>query len=102
MIIPDKNNFIKDDLIWQAIQDRCRLEITYDDKFCIVEPHAHGEDNDGEMRLFAWEVFGSRPGWRLLRVTEMSNLALTTSSFSGPREEYQEDGSGLAIVHCAL
>ena len=102
MITSDKNTFTKDILIQQAIQDRCCLEITYDDEFRIVEPHAHGEDDDHDMRLLVWEVFGPRPDWHMFRVAEITELALAPSGFSGPREDYQEDGSGLAIVHCAL
>lgn len=93
---------MNDDLIWQAIQDRCRLEFTYDDEFRIVEPHAHGEGPDGEMRLLAWQVFGSRPGWVMFRVAEIKELAVTTSSFSEPRQEYKEDDSGLTVIHCTL
>jgi len=102
MISLGKYDFMKDDLIWRAIEGRCRLEFTYDDKFRIVEPHAHGESHDGDMRLLAWEVFGSRPGWRMFRVAEITKPALMTSGFSGPRQEYEEDDSGLAVVHCQL
>ena len=102
MITPGKYSFKKADLIWKAIQDRCRLELTYDDEFRIVEPHAHGEGHDGDIRLIAWEVFGARPGWRMFRVAEITKLALSTSNFSGPRQEYNEDDSGLAVIHCQL
>ena len=102
MISLGKYDFMKDDLIWKAMQDRCRLEFTYDDEFRIVEPHAHGEGQDGDMHLLAWEVFGLRPGWRMFRVAEITKPALTTSNFSGPRQEYKEDDSGLAVVHCQL
>lgn len=88
--------------ICQAIQEQRCLEFTYKNQRRVVEPHAHGEDNDGDTSLRAWQTSGPKPGWRMFHTANMQSLSLSDTTFPRPRQNYQKNDSAMSQIYCQL
>jgi len=77
-----------DPLLWTAIEHKRMIRLIYHGKNRIVEPHDHGVLNDS-VQLLGYQVggFSSRPlpNWLLMKVNEITDLALLDRTFSGGR-----------------
>lgn len=82
-------------IIAEAIDNKKRLQVTYNGATRIVEPHAYGVDKKGELKLRAYQVSEDEStaefeGWRLFREENMTDIAVLAESFS-PNEGYNKD-----------
>lgn len=82
--------------IIDAIRERRVLSFVYRGSPREVEPHTYGINTAGHEALSCFQVSGSsRSGtaheWKTLLVSEISSLAKTNRTFSGPRPEYVRD-----------
>jgi hypothetical protein len=92
-------------LICQAIREKRLLEIHCDGLTLRVAPHIYGIDAAGDELLTCYQVWGGSDGapasWRSLRVSEFSQLTLTTKRFA-PRPEHQRSDGAIARVFCQV
>ena len=94
--------------ICRAVLERRIIEFTYKGTLRTVEPHMVAFNKNGELTLSAWFLHGSSesregPGWRAYLLSEISNLALAETTFSGPRPGYRADGGkSFTRIQCAL
>lgn len=93
------------DLICQAIREKRLLELHYDGQELRVAPHIYGIDAAGEELLSCYQVWcgpdGEPAGWMSLRLTDVSQLSLTSKRFA-PRPERQRSGGAIARVFCRV
>jgi hypothetical protein len=93
------------DVICQAIREKRLLELLHDGLMRRVAPHIYGIDAAGDEMLSCYEVWGggeSVPaGWRSLRLTEVSQLKLTSKRFA-PWPEHQRGERAIARVFCQV
>jgi hypothetical protein len=78
----------RDELLRAAIEQRRLIQLRYDDKTRILEPHDYGVQK-GVIRLLAYQVGGSSsgklPNWRWLDVHRISEPQMLTRTFRGGR-----------------
>lgn len=93
------------DVICQAIREKRLLELHHDGQIVRVAPHIYGIDVAGEELLSCYQVWGGPDGepagWMSLRLTEISQLALTSKRFA-PRPEHQRSDGVIARVFCQV
>jgi hypothetical protein len=77
-----------DELLRAAIEQRCLIQLRYDNRSRILEPHDYGIQN-GVIRLLAYQVGGSSsgklPNWRWLDVDRISEPQMLSGTFRGGR-----------------
>ena len=88
--------------ICRAIKNKQILSFIYGGTPREVEPHAHGEDADGDSSLRAYQVSGIDPGWLMFHTDKMLGLSTLPENFSGPRPGYKQNDSDLSVIHCQL
>ena len=81
--------------ITNAIASRSRLTINYDPGVRIIEPHAVGYSNDGNILLRAYQTEGASASgehahWKLFRLDRMAAANDNGGSFDGPRPDYKK------------
>jgi hypothetical protein len=93
------------DVICQAIREKRLLELHYDGQTLRVALHIYGIDATGEELLSCYQVWGGTDGgsagWRSFRLTDVSQLQLTSKRFA-PRPEYQRSDGEIARVFCQV
>ncbi|HKQ13030.1 MAG TPA: hypothetical protein VJT80_06315 [Steroidobacteraceae bacterium] len=91
------------DLICQAIREKRLLELYYEGQARRVAPHIYGIDAAGEELLSCYQVWGdgAPAGWLELRLTDISQLKLTSKRFA-PRPENQRRDAVIARVFCQV
>jgi hypothetical protein len=91
------------DLICQAIREKRLLELDYEGQTRRVAPHIYGIDAAGEELLNCYQVWGDGEpaGWLELRLTDISQLKLTSKRFA-PRPESQRREGAIARVFCQI
>ena len=93
-----------------AIMSRRVIDFYYHDGFRSVEPFCLGVTRRGKAdneSLLCYQVggdseFGDTVGWKLYRVSEISDLEITDMRFSSDRPGYDPDNLGMTtIYYCA-
>jgi predicted DNA-binding transcriptional regulator YafY len=78
------------ELLRTAIQEKRLIELVYNEKRRIVEPHDYGIHN-GSEKLLAYQVAGSStgklPNWRWMEIDQMMDLRLLERKFRGGRPD---------------
>lgn len=88
--------------ICEAIGNLRLLSFSYDGVQRVVEPHAHGEDLDGDTSLRAYQVRGTGRGWRMFHTDKIYGLSMLQEGFSGPRPGYNRNDQHLSLIYCQL
>lgn len=88
------------DDIKAAIRGRLRLSIDYDPGERLIEPHALGRSNAGNLLLRAFQIQGASASgehvnWKLLRLDRIKSLFTTNETFDGPRDGYRRGDSAM-------
>src|SRR5262249_3126181 len=77
-----------DELLRKAIQERRLIELVYNGKRRILEPHDYGI-HKGSEKLLGYQVGGSSsgqlPNWRWMEIERISDVHLLESRFRGGR-----------------
>jgi hypothetical protein len=77
-----------DESLRAAIQQRRLVQLRYDDKPRVLEPHDYGIQS-GVIRLLAYQIGGSSsgklPNWRWLDVNRISDFQVLERTFRGGR-----------------
>ena len=93
------------DVICQAIREKRLLELNYDGQALRVAPHVYGIDAAGEELLNCYQVWGGTDGepagWKSFKITEISQVRLTSKRFA-PRPEHQRRDDPIARVYCQV
>lgn len=89
----------------QAIKSRSVITFYYKGGARKVEPFLTGVHRDtGNDTLRAWFISGvSKSGqyntWKMYTIDQMSNIQITTESFSGTRPGYNPDDDHMSTVY---
>lgn len=83
-----------------AIRGRYRLHVFYLPGERLIEPHALGYSNDGQLLLRAYQVRGASTSdehehWKLMRVDRLLFVQPAWSRAKSPRPGYQRDDVAL-------
>jgi hypothetical protein len=93
------------DVICQAIREKRLLELHHVGRTMRVAPHVYGIDAAGEELLSCYLVWGGTDGvpagWKSLRLSDISQLKLTTKRFA-PRPEHQRSDGAIARIYCQV
>ena len=77
-----------DELLRAAILQKRLIELVYEEKLRIVEPHDYGIHR-GSVKLLGYQVGGSSsgplPNWRWMKVNLISGVRLLNRTFRGRR-----------------
>lgn len=96
----------KKNLLCWAIADKHLVQFKYDGCLRVVEPVCCGVSTAGNYVLRGFQIRGSDKTkplcWRLYELTEISQLNITQHSFSGKREEYNSEDSGMTKIFCRI
>ncbi|NKI72516.1 hypothetical protein GN109_24135 [Collimonas pratensis] len=92
--------------IIQAIKQHEILELRYHGYSRVVEPHAYGQDKDGDQILRCYQTSGGsesgeRAGWKVLKVREINSLHVTGHNFSA-RPEYKRGDKMMIYIFAQL
>ena len=98
---------MQNDTVCTAINNKRLLRIWYDPGERLIEPHTHGDSNDDNSLLRAYQVSGaSKSGeptdWKMFRLDRADSIVLTDETFPGPRPGYRRGDSAMARIHCEL
>src|SRR5262249_47331954 len=78
------------ELLRTAIQEKRLIELVYNEKRRIVEPHDYGI-HKGSEKLLAYQVAGASssklPNWRWMEIERMTDVRLLERKFRGGRPD---------------
>jgi predicted DNA-binding transcriptional regulator YafY len=90
-------------VICEAIQGRYVLQLTYDRKIRLVEPHAYGIDDEGHELLRAWQQSPLPSDWRTFRLDKATGIVVTATRFLQPRQGYKRNDTAMKKkIYCQL
>ncbi len=94
-------------IICDAIHDRCVLEFTYHGHPRVVEPHAYGLSRTGREMIRCYQTGGTSdsgmvPCWRPMLVGEIESLIVTEEHFVGERSGYERGDKHMPTIFCEL
>jgi predicted DNA-binding transcriptional regulator YafY len=90
-------------VICDAIQRRLVLQLTYELKIRLVEPHAYGTDDEDHELLRAWQQSPLPSDWRTFRLDKATGIAITATRFLQPRPGYKlNDAAMKKRMFCQL
>lgn len=91
------------DAACSALRQRRVLELTYEGRGRSVEVHAVGYSKIGHPVMRVWQLsgqttVGEQPGWRLMRLDEVTDAALSDEPSSAPRPGYKPGDPALERI----
>ena len=94
-------------IICNAIYNRCVLKFTYHGHPRVVEPHAHGLSRAENEVIRCYQIGGTSdsdtvPCWRLIEVDEIESLIVTKEHFVGERNGYRKGDKHMSTIFCEL
>ncbi|MBU2581289.1 MAG: WYL domain-containing protein [Alphaproteobacteria bacterium] len=83
-----------------AIESRTCIRIDYDPGDRLIEPHAYGRGEDGQLLLRAYQVAGASASgehehWKLFRVDRVRDIEPTDQPAFVPRPGYKHGDSAM-------
>lgn len=93
--------------ICDAIRQRRCISFVYAERSRLIEPHACGRTEAGNLVVSGWLVSGysasgAATGWRTYLLAEISGLRFDSQHFLEPRPGYNPHGIGWSAVLCCL
>jgi len=92
---------MQDARICQAISKKLVLQISYNNKMRLIEPHAYGVDELGNDLLNGWQQT-PEPVWRSFRMQRVAVISTTAVHFERARREYKRNDKTLTRIYCQL
>jgi len=94
-------------IIVNAIKNKNRLSLVYDNINRTVEPHAYGETKAGNGILRCYQVCGNHNSdkphdWELLSVSKITGLTLTEERFLNARPGYKKNDKAMTIIYAQI
>jgi len=95
------------DTIIKAIQNKSVLKFTYDGYSRSVEPHAVGLSTAGNEVVRCYQTVEESsesqiPGWRLMMLSHIRDLIVTSDHFASPRSGYKQGDKDMAEIYAQL
>lgn len=95
------------DTACQALELGQVLELRYDGFYRYVEVHAVGVSTAGNAVMRCWQVRGGSAsgepvGWKLMRLDEVLNAAISDEPSQAPRPGYSRGDKGMSRITCQL
>jgi hypothetical protein len=92
-------------VICDAINNRDVLSFYYDGGIRIVEPFCYGISTAGNPVLRGYQIdgyssSGNPIGWKLFKVSEMSDISLTGNKFTDIRPHYNPTDKSMYRIIC--
>ena len=82
-------SWTRDEMVREAITDKKLLELYYDGKYRIVEPHVYGRKNE-RNGILAYQIGGQSStgimGWKRMYMKKIKNMKVLDETFPGKRE----------------
>jgi len=90
-----------------AIRNRQIISFTYRGHQRTIEPHAYGVSTAGNDVLRGYQTAGTShagpvPDWKLMTVTNITNLTWTGLTFSSVRAGYKTNDSAMQRIYAQL
>jgi hypothetical protein len=90
-----------------AIRQKRLLELKYDGFSRRVEVHAVGYTKAGHAVMRAWQVSGGsksgeRVGWKLVRLAEALDAAISAEPAEAPRRGYKRGDKAIDRIVCEV
>jgi hypothetical protein len=94
-------------LICTAIHSKKIIRIYYNGGFRKLEPFCYGVSTSGDEVLRAYQTSGhsnsgNPAGWKLFRVSEISNLKITGEYFEDIRPGYNPKDPIIKRIYCCV
>lgn len=94
-------------IICSAIRSKQVIRFDYGGGLRILEPFCYGVSASGNELLRAYQIggyslSGEPVGWKLFRVSGISNLAVTDKHFEGNRPGYNPGDPAMATIYCCV
>ncbi len=94
-------------MICSAIRSKQVIRLYYRGGFRMIEPFCYGAGTAGSELLRAYQTggyseSGSPAGWKLIQVSEISDLTLTDEHFEGTRSGYNPKDPAMATIYCCV
>lgn len=94
-------------IICNAIRNRCVLTFTYNGHPRVVEPHAYGLSRAKNEVIRCYQTGGTSdsgtvPRWRLMEVDQIEFLIVTEERFVGERIGYKRGDKHMPTIFCEL
>lgn len=93
-------------VICDAIRLRHVIRLTYRGGVREVEPYVYGRSGTGDELLRAYQLRGASlsgtVGWKMFRIEEITNVAVTFEPFDAPRSGYDPADAVIAFVNCRI
>ena len=94
-------------IICDAIYNRCVLKFTYHGHPRVVEPHAYGLGRALNEVVRCYQTGGTSrsgkvPAWKLMAVDQIESLTVTKKHFVGVRNGYVKGDKGMSTIFCEL
>jgi hypothetical protein len=79
------------------------LSINYNGFHRIVEIHTVGKSKAGHKLMRVWQVRGGSSsgvfeGWKLMRLDQVTAMALTEENSQAPRDGYRRGDKAMAVI----
>lgn len=94
--------FGENPMIHSAIRETRCLQFIYDNEVRLVEPHCHGEDQDGDSSLRAYQICGGCSGWRMFHVSRLEFVVTVGQQFETSRSGYRRNDRGTRRIFAQL
>jgi predicted DNA-binding transcriptional regulator YafY len=94
--------------ICDAIRERRLVQFYYEGHQRIVQPHAYGIHKDTKndvlraYQIGGYSSSGNIPGWRLYKVSKISNIKITDKTFENPAPGYRKNDSAMSYIYCQI
>ena len=94
-------------IICNAIHNRCVLGFLYRDHYCVVEPHAYGLSRAENEVIRCYQMGGTSnsgrvPDWKLMRVDRIGSSIVPGGHFIGERPGYTKGDRDMSTIFCEL
>jgi predicted DNA-binding transcriptional regulator YafY len=89
-------------LIANAIKRRRVIQFRYKLQVRQVEPHLLGYPKGSDLTLSAWQITGTKPGWRDFPISKMTELTPTDRRFASARQGYNPNDKTMSRIVARL
>ena len=92
-------------VICTAIENRRIISFNYDVGNRVVEPYCYGISSTGKELLRSFQISGfsrsrNPSGWRLFKLSKMTNLTITDDIFEKNKPKYNPKDSAMKKIFC--
>lgn len=91
--------------IINAIENQNVIELYYEGKLRVVEPHCYGETTAGNQGLRAYQIDGysssGKMGWKMYDLSKADDIVITEDTFE-VRRDYKQGDKGMSKIYAEI